>query len=211
MFKFIKYVFQYFKQRPHNLALHQQQPDDAFHSSSGAAPGYIPIETNIDYQPIPCTCTQSVGTEERLLQTPIGELITLNQRKGIRCGCDHVIYSIEPSGSLPGLGGQCRFCMLEAAQLLSQGIISLEQAEAMSLYCNRCAAAGCDGCGINVCRRHIHQFINLDASVTYLCDKCIKQAERDKFFRKTLTIMLSPFVNYNRQPSPGERREPYDY
>jgi len=210
MFRLIKYVFQYLTRRRQDLTVHQQQLGDAFHNPFHNEDRCLPIEANINEQPVPGTVTQGVGTEERLLQTPVGGLITLSQKKGIRCGCTHFIYSIEPNGERSGLGGQCPKCSAQAAQLLNQGVIILDQAEAMSLYCSQCSAR-CDVCGTSVCRRHIHQFINLDNSVIYLCDECLKQAERDKFFKKTLTIMLTPFLDYKRLPPSRERKVPYDY
>ena len=210
MLKFFKDVLQYLTSRRQNLAVHQQQPDDTSHNHFNNDPGCIPIETNIDEQPVPGTVTQSVCKEESLLQSPTGKLITLSHKRGIRCGCTHFIYTIEPDGSQAGLGGQCPLCMLEAAQLLNQGSINLEQAEAMSLYCTQCSAC-CDTCGKSVCRRHIHQFVGLDSGVAYLCDACIKQSERDKLFKQALTIMFSPFLDYKNLPPPRERKVPYDY
>jgi len=206
----IKYIFQYFTRRRRNLTVHQQQPGDAFQGPSHNEDRCLPIETNINEQPVPGTVTQVVGTEERLLQTPVGEVRTISRKRGIQCGCLHIIYSVESSPTQPGLGGQCPGCSAQAAQLLNQGVITLDQAEAMSLYCSQCSAR-CDVCGTSVCRRHIHQFINLDNSVIYLCDECLKQAERDKFFKKTLTIMLAPFLDYKRLPPSRERKGPYDY
>jgi len=208
MFKPIKYVFQYFKRCWQNPIQHQRQRDDALHDSFDPAGGFIPIETNIDDQPVPGTVTQGVAIEERLLENPTGEIITFSRRKGIRCGCTHFVYSIDPDGHQAGLGGQCPSCTAQAAQLLNQGVITLDQAEAMSLYCTQCSARCV--CGASFCRRHIHQFVNLDNSVIYLCDECLKHAEQDKFFKQALTIMFSPFLDYKRLPPPAERR-PYDY
>jgi len=210
MLDFIKYLLQYFTRRWQNLTVHQQQPDDALHNRFNSDPRCIPIETNIDEQPIAGTVTQSVCKEESLLQGPTGKPITLSHKRGIRCGCHHIIYSVEPSPTQPGLGGQCPLCMLKAVKLQNQGLIGLEEAEAMSLYCSRCSSR-CDGCGISACRHHIHQFINLDNSVIYLCDECLKQAERDKLFKQALTIMFSPFLDYKNLPPPREKRSPDEY
>jgi len=210
MFKPIKRVFQYFKRRPQNVTVHQRQFDDALHGHFDAVGEFIPIETNIDDQPVSGTVTQSVSKEERLLQTQGGQLITLSRRKGIRCGCGHFIYSIDPDGRRAYLGGQCPYCALETAQLLKSGTINLEQAEAMSLYCDRCSST-CQGCGTSLCRRHLRQFA-LDGTLTYsfLCPDCLRQAEQDKFFKQALTIMFSPFLDYKRLP-PLSERKPYDY
>jgi len=202
MLRFIKYVLQYFKHQRQDLTV-PQQTDDMFHS----IPGYTTIETNIDNQPIPGTITQSISKEERILQSPNGELITHSNKKGIHCGCGHLIYTIESNGQQPGLGSRCPICAAQAVQLLNRGDVTLDQAEAMSLCCSKCSAR-CEGCGINVCRRHIHQFIGLDNSRAWLCDECVKQAERDKFFKQTLTIMFSPFLDDNSLPPPAKKRGP---
>ena len=204
---FLKYIFQYLTRGKQNLVAHRLQTNETLHNHPDTVSGCLPIETNSNEQPVPGTVTQGVSTEEKLLQTPIGEVITISRKKGIRCGCSHFIYSIEPEGSQAGLGGQCMGCSAQAAQLLNHGVITLDQAEAMSLYCSQCSAR-CDACGTSVCRRHIHQFINLDNSVIYLCDECLKQAERDKFFKQALTIIVSPFLDDKRLPPPGERRGP---
>jgi hypothetical protein len=163
MLKFFKYVLQYFTRRRQNLTVQQQQPNNALHNRFNSDPGCNPIETNIDEQLVPGTTTQSVCKEEQLLEAPSGKLITHSSKRGIRCGCNHIIYSVESSPTQPYLGGQCPLCTLKAVKLLNQGLIGLEEAEAMSLYCSRCSSR-CDGCGISACRHHIHQFINLDNS-----------------------------------------------
>jgi hypothetical protein len=138
-----------------------------------------------------------------------GELITFGMEIGIRCGCGHHIYGIDeivtPHGIQRGLGGQCAYCSLEAAALLNQNLISLQQAEEHSLYCSGCASH-CDSCRrANICLRHAQQFQNLDGTILLLCPDCLKKAEQDKFFKKTLAVMLSPFVDYRRLP-PNQRR-----
>jgi len=210
MFNFIKRIFQ----RPEqNVVDRQTRPEVSPHNCDTLPPGCIPIESSYDMNRIPGT-TLDVGTIAKVLQASNDELITYNQAKGIRPGCGHHIYTIDEvvtSESIrPGLGGLCPYCSLEAAELLNQNLVSLQQAQELSLYCSKCASH-CDGCGRNnICSRHSQQFEDLDGRVILLCPDCMKKAEKDKFFKKTLNIMLSPFIDYRRLP-PSQERDYYDY
>ena len=210
---FNNFIKRIFRPLQHNIRTRRIEPEDPRHCSHNLPPGITPIESTYNKQPIPGT-TRSIGTIEKILQH-MDELINFNQKIGVRCGCGHHIFNIEEiitqHGVQRGLGGQCPYCALEAAELLSQKLISLQQAEEMSLYCSKCASH-CDGCRRNnICIRHTQQFENLDGSILVLCPDCLKNAEQDKFFKKTLDLMLAPFVDYNRLPPPTQRRDPYVY
>ncbi|MFC1635728.1 hypothetical protein ACFL5Z_12885 [Planctomycetota bacterium] len=210
MVKFFKYVFQYFTRNRQSLTVRRIQCDDTAQTPSETLDGYIPLEIARDEQPVPGMATQGTCEEEQLLETPSGRIITLSQRKGIRCGCLHVIYTIEPDGQRPHLAGQCPLCTAKGAELLNKGHITLEQAEAMSLYCSSCGGF-CEGCGRSFCSRHVHRFVTLDARIAWLCAACIKPAEQDRFFRKVVALMISLFVDDKRPSSPRERDERHDY
>jgi len=210
MFGFIR---RFFEHNRHNVTTRRVQPEDQQHHFHNLPPNITPIESTFNVQPIPGT-TCSLGTIEKVLQN-MDELITSNQRIGVCCGCGHHIFNVEEKvtqhGVQRGLGGQCSYCALEAAEYLNQNLISLQQAEEHSLYCSQCASY-CDGCGRrNICIRHARPFQSLDSSVLLLCPDCLRMAEQDKFFKKTLAMMLAPFVDYNRLPPPTQRKDPYGY
>jgi len=205
MFKLLNNIIKYCTRRRQNLTVNQTQTNNTLDNRYDNQAGYNLIEINRDEQPIPGMVTQNICTDKRLLETPTGGIITVGNKEGIRCGCNHFIYAIEPNDTQPGLGGQCPICMTEAADILTKGQISLSQAEAMSLYCTLCSSR-CDNCGRSICKKHTQQFTNSDASINYLCPDCIKQAERNRLLKQTLTVMLSPFVDDSQLPSQKERK-----
>lgn len=210
MFDFIK---RFFKRPKQNVVEHQPQSEVSPHHCDTLPPRCIPIESSYDLKRIPGT-TLDVGIIAKVLQASNNELITYNQPKGIRPGCGHHIYTIDevvtPESTCLGLGGLCPYCSLEAAELLNHNLISLQQAEEMSLFCSQCASH-CDGCRrINICRRHSQQFKDLDGRVILLCPDCLKKADKERFFQKTLSILLAPFVDHKRLPS-AQERDYYDY
>jgi len=211
---FNNFIKRIFRPLQHNIRTRRIEPEDPRHCSHNLSPGITPIESTYNMQSIPGT-TCSLGTIEKVLQTLNGELINYTKKEGVQLGCGHPVFVIDEviteNSAQSGVGGACPYCSLEAAELLSQKLISLQQAEEMSLYCSKCASH-CDGCRRNnICIRHTQQFENLDGSILVLCPDCLKNAEQDKFFKKTLDLMLAPFVDYNRLPPPTQRRDPYVY
>jgi len=211
---FIRYIIQYFRRPRHSVTTRCVQPDEPSYDVNNLPPGVVPIESSYDLSRIPGTMLD-VGAIAKLLQTSGNELVTLNQKIGVRGGCGHHIFVIDEvinqNSVQRGLGGTCPYCSLEAAELLNQNLISLPQAEQMSLYCSRCASY-CDGCRRgNICLRHAQQFQSLDGTILLLCPDCLRKAEQDKFFKRTLAMMLTPFVDYNRLPPPTQRSDPDGY
>jgi hypothetical protein len=211
MFDFIR---RFFEHNRHNVTTRRVRPDEPSYDANNLPPGCLPIESFYDLSRIPGTMLD-VGTIAKLLQTSSNELVTLNQKIGVRAGCGHLIYAVDEvinqNSVRPVPDGTCTDCSFEAAELLNQNLISLPQAEQMSLYCSRCASH-CDGCRrSNICVRHAQQFQSLNGTILLLCPSCLKKAEQDKFFEKTLALMLAPFVDYNRLPQPTQRRDPDGY
>jgi len=205
MFKLLNNIIKYCTRRRQNLTVNRTQTNNTLDNHYDPQAGCNLIEINRDEQPIPGMFTQNICTDKRLLETPTGGVITVGNKEGIPCGCNHFIYAIEPTNTQPGLGGKCPFCIAEAADLLTQGQISINQAEAMSLYCTLCSSR-CDNCGRSICKKHTRQFTNSDASISHLCPDCLKQAEHSRLLKQTLTIMLSPFVDDSQLPSQKEKR-----
>lgn len=214
MINFIKYIIEYFKTQRHNIVAHQVEFGNPPPDFDNPPSEFMPIESYYDMHRIPGT-TLDVGAVAKVLQAPSNEVVTLNQRKGVRTGCGHHIYTVDKITTeiwvQQGIGGVCHYCAQEAAQLLNQGVISIKQAEELSLYCSQCASQ-CDGCRrSNLCLRHSQRFEDWDGSVSFLCPDCLIKAENEKFFKKTLAVMLSPFIDHRRLPPPRQRRNHYDY
>jgi len=209
---FIRYIIQYFRRPRHNVTVRQTTSQDPPRGSDDPSPGYLPIESYYDMHRIPGT-TLDIGIVVKVIQTPANEIVTANQTKGIHCGCGHHIYRIDEVMTAesihPGLGGQCPFCAAKATDLYNQNLISLQQAEEMSLHCSQCQSH-CDLCRRNnVCARHTREFQQLDGTILLLCTECLAKAENDKFFKKTIAFMLYPFVDYRRLPPP-KSTNPYE-
>jgi len=212
MLNFLKYVIAYFRKQRKNVTVRQTTSQEQQRDSYNPPPGYIPIESYYDLQRIPDS-TLDIGIIVKVLQSPNNEIITANQRKGIRCGCGHHIYLIDEvlthESIHPGLGGQCPHCAAKATDLYNKNQISLQQAEALSLYCSLCASK-CDICGgNNFCARHTSKFKALDGSILNLCPECMDKAKNNKFFKETIAVLLLPFVDYRRLP-PSKRIDSYD-
>ena len=210
MFRFLK---RFFKRSKQNIVAHQPRPEERSYYWDNLPPGFVPIDSLYDLREIPGT-TLTIGSVAKVFNTPDNEQVTHDFKKGTRLGCGHSIFTINqmvtPECTEIGLGGQCLDCSLEAAELYNKNLVSLQIAEAMSLFCSQCASH-CDGCRrTNICLRHSQQFKDLDGRVILLCPDCLKKADKEKFFKKTLSIMLAPFVDYKRLP-PSQRRDYYDY
>jgi hypothetical protein len=201
MFNCIKCLFQRFKRRQICITAHQIQRDSQQADSHSLPPDYIPIESSFETRQIPGT-DLCLGKIEKVLQSATGEIITSSQTIGVRYGCGHeefAAYQAENNGGCRSGPGQCYYCTLEAAALLSQHLITIQQAQAMQLYCPMCESH-CDSCGRHsICVRHVTQFQNQDGTIVLLCPDCLKKAEEQKFFNDALAIILSPFVDRTRQ------------
>jgi hypothetical protein len=199
----IKTIIRFFWQPRHNITTRRFQPEQPPNDFCNLPPGNIPIETLYEGQEIPGT-SHYVGNIAKIFQTMSGEQVTYDQKKGVRCGCQHNIFSIDekvtPTGIQRGLGGTCVYCAAEAAELFKLNLISQQQAEQLSLYCSQCASH-CDGCRrTDICRRHAQKFEDVDGKTILLCPACLKKANNEKIFNKTLAMLLLPFVEHKRKP-----------
>jgi hypothetical protein len=209
MFRLLHNIVKYLIRRRQNPAIRAKQNNNIPTNCVNIPEGYNTLEINRDEQPIPGLITQHICTDKRLLENPTGGIITVENKEGIQCGCNHFIYSIEPTNSQPGIGGQCPLCLTEAADLSTRGEISITQAEAMSLYCTLCSSR-CDNCGRSICKKHTRQFTNSDATISKLCPDCLKQAEHNRILKQTLSILFFPFVDYSHLPSQNEKEQKND-
>jgi len=194
MFDFFKRLFR----RSRRPASVQQIPREQRDESRDMPPGFTPIETVYEGTEIAGT-REWIGTWARVILTPEGEQITWEKEKGVRCDCGHLIFAkyekITETGIQIGLGGVCSDCESEGKS---------------GVYCSRCASH-CDGCGRNnICVRHTRLFKDIDGHEQLLCPDCYKKADLERFFKKTLLVLLSPFLDRDHGSDSKKRRDPYD-
>jgi hypothetical protein len=195
MFDFIKRLFLR-SRRPVSV---QQIPREQQDESRDMPPRFTPIETLYEGSEIPGT-REWVGEMAKVIQTLEGEQITWEKKKGVRGDCGHMIFAIDEkitvTGIQLGLGGVCFDCESEGKS---------------GCYCSQCASH-CDGCGRNnVCVSHTRLFKDIDGKEYLLCPSCFKKADLERFFKKTLLVFLSPFIDHNPKSDFKNRRNYYDY
>jgi hypothetical protein len=195
MFDFFKRCFR----RSNRQVSVRQVPHDQQEESRNIPPRYIPIESLFEGSEIPGT-SEWIGQMAKIIQTMQGEQITWDKKKGVLGDCGHPIYGIDEkitdTGIQLGLGGICSDCKAEGK---------------MGLYCSQCGSH-CDGCGRNnVCSRHTKLFKDIDGQEQLLCPDCYKKADLERFFKKTMLVFLSPFIDHNPKPDSKNRRHYYDY
>lgn len=195
------------KKQP-SVVPHRIEQDDS-EPASDLPPDFIPIETQISGQDIDGT-GRWVGQDARVGQEPDGHVIMCERGRGLRCGCNHFIYDVQPkqtaTGAYPGLGGVCHYCRLEADDLVRRDLISPSQAEVMSLYCSDCASY-CGGCGRrDLCSRHTARFQDADGTEQRLCPDCLKQARSKRMFKQTVAVVMSLFAEDDRTSQLRSRR-----
>jgi hypothetical protein len=210
----IQRLFAYFRseQQP-PIARRPTEPENP-QFTDDLPPGYVPIETQISGQDIDGTC-RWVGQDARVVQAPSGELITCQRVRGVRCGCGHIVYAVQEkiteTGVLAGIGAECGDCSREAEDLVKRNAISAFQAEAMALYCSRCASR-CDSCGRhNLCSRHARLFTDAAGEKQLLCPDCLRKAGRKKLFKQTLATMAWLLSEDDRSSKSSRPGDPYDY
>ena len=166
-----------------HVALRQEQE-----SSDNQRPGvfnlprdWTPIDSVVDTIRIPGTNLE-IGTVARVIETDRQERIEFNQRRGVRAGCGHLIFSIDQ------LATPCPFCTLESAALLKQGLITQSQAEERSLFCVQCASF-CMACFRRICARHTRLYQCPDGRYIPLCVACHEQLTHKSLFGKLISLI----------------------
>ena len=204
---FLRRIWRRSPNQPAPVVPHRLEPDDP-PLAEDLPPGFILIETQISGQAIDGT-GRWIGQDARVGQTPSGAIITCERTQGVRCGCDHFAYSVHetvtPTGTYAGIGGICQDCALEAESLVARGAIAASQAEAMGLYCTRCASH-CDGCGRhNLCSRHTRLFQDADGRQQQLCPECLKKARNRRLYKQTLATLARLFAEDEEPPQPKQQ------
>lgn len=204
---FLRRIWRRSTNQPASVVPHRLEPDTS-PPVDDLPPGFIPIETQISGHAIDGT-HRWIGQDARVGQTRSGELVTCERTRGVRCGCDHLVSSLHEktteTGVLAGIGGVCHYCELEANDLVKRAVISPFQAEAMALYCTRCASH-CDGCGRqNLCTRHTRIFQDSDGCQQQLCPDCLKKARSKKLYKQTLATLARLFAEDEEPPQPKQQ------
>ncbi len=164
--------------RPHPQSANPQRP-----GIFNLPADWEPLDSVLDTTRIPGTGLE-IGTAARVVETNRQERIEINQRRGIRGGCGHMIFSVNE------IGGTCVPCSMEAAQLLNQGLISQQQAEEHTLYCTDCASY-CLGCFSQcLCARHTRLFQGPTGRIVPLCPACYERLNHTSFFEKIIRFLI---------------------
>ena len=164
---------------------------------------------------------ETVANERRIWGTSIvfGEnssVVMDNQQEAMEfhgqrsyiLGSGRVVSHMEPTfvgdQLMPGVGGICYFCRLEALTALQSGLITPQEAELQSLFDTE-SASQCDGCGRrDVCTRHSRLYPAPDGQTMHLCVACAEAAQRGQWMRQALDILLQPFLE-DEPPSPDQK------
>lgn len=195
-------MFDFFKRRfrrSNRQVSVRQVPQDQQEDPRDIPPGYTPIESLFEGSEIPGT-SEWIGQMAKVIQTMQGEQITWDKKKGIRGACGHMIFAIDEkitdTGIQSGLGGICSDCA--------------EESDGLGLYCTACSSH-CEGCGRkNICTRHTKLFKDINGQEHLLCPNCYKKADLERFFKKTLWVMLWPFLDHNHGSYFKDKRNYYD-
>jgi hypothetical protein len=180
-----------------------RQGQDSLQGQSGSS--YK--ETNVDIETVGGL---AFGSTEELTVDQDGNANRICQKQGHILGSGRLVTSSEPTVKdgtpLPGVGGACYACKLEALDMLQAGVIDIQEAERLSLFDTN-SVAQCDACGRrDLCIRHCRPFDKADGTQVSLCPDCIKQAQREKWVANSLNILLSPFIDQKQLP-PGRQGE----
>jgi hypothetical protein len=168
-------------------------------------PNILPLESNYKLTSIAGT-NLSIGNIETVSLTDQEQLITTSNNIGILCGCNHHVYRIKPENGLPGLGGQCQFCLADLLPLVQQNSLPAEKIQAMTLFCTDCASL-CHMCATVICLRHASAYPTPNG-VLFLCPNCAKKYEDQRFLNKTLMFLLSPILE---KPQPDQNQNGGNY
>lgn len=112
----------------------------------------------------------------------------------------HIVGSGKLVRKIEDIAGVCGYCNAEAKQAFESNFISLEEAQARSLY-DVLSASRCDACGASTCCRHTRPIQMPDGSIMQLCVVCYKHFKGQIIKQKIVTFLLSPFMedgNTNR-------------
>ncbi len=124
-------------------------------------------------------------------------------------GSGRLVSHMEPSfigdKLMPGVGGMCFFCRLEALAALQDGLLSPQEAELKSLFDSE-SAGQCDQCGRrDLCSRHSRPVPGPDGKPFHLCPVCVEAAQRGQWMQKPLQLLLLPFIK--EEVPPQEKKE----
>ncbi len=137
-----------------------------------------------------------------------GNAISNRQSQGHILGSGILVSNLNPTIKddiqLPGVGGVCHYCKQQSFLLLQENLISLEDAQRMSLFDSN-SGSQCDGCGRkDLCTKHSRPYSNSDGQIISLCPDCTIAAEKSRQMSMVLNILLSPIIKTEKLLPPGE-------
>src|SRR3989339_189895 len=134
MFDFIKYIFAYFKNRRRKVPVQQINSQQDQFRFENVPPENKPVESFYDLHRI-AGSSLDVGTLAKVILTPAGETVTMQQEQSVLLGCYHHVHSIDEikteNWEQKGVGGVCPHCAKEQFPNLNKGQITLQQFEAL--------------------------------------------------------------------------------
>jgi hypothetical protein len=192
-----------------------------------------PRDASIPYNPVPPSSTENIeepsngqayneknadiesiadtnihfGTTGEMAVDAAGNVNNIKRKVGHLLGTGRLVTHIEPSVkdgiNLPGIGGVCGDCQIEAAEMLRCGLIDIQEAQRQSLF-DSDSGAQCGACGRkNLCSRHCRPF-EIDSKSFNLCPDCTKAAKREKDFKMSVNVLLSIVTDLKKLPPPPE-------
>jgi len=183
-----------------NQPLDNSNEDEIFYSESS-----LDVE-NIAGTPI------AFGTEESISVDSKGNSKNIRKKQGHILGSGLLVTSLTPivrdGITSPGVEGACFICKQEAALLLAENSISLEDAYRLSLF-DTGSGAQCQGCGRkDICIRHCRPFEDSAGTIANLCPECTQEAQHQKWFQSAVNMLLSPFADdVKKLPPPDIKGE----
>lgn len=171
-----------FKKPPLTVQDQSQGNEQVPHGIFNLPPDWMPIDSVIDSTQIPGT-DSGVGTAARVIETDRQERIEFNQRRGIRTGCRHLVYSADQ------IAGSCPLCEMICFEMVSQGLMTKSQADERSLYCVQCASY-CSGCFISICAAHTQLLPGPDGRFLPVCTVCYEKLTKKSLIVKAISFII---------------------
>lgn len=160
-----------------NRILHEQLNESQQPNIFDFPSNWQPLDSVSDTTPIPGTSLE-IGSIGRVFETSQDERIEINQRRGIKGGCGHMLFSLQD------IGGICDWCSLEVVILLNQGSITEHQAEEYAHFCKNCASFCLKCHSQRLCARHTKIFQEPTGRFVPLCPRCYEELNPSNLLTK---------------------------
>jgi len=174
---------------PYNSTPPTQQPDASSPNQFSGNPTDADLsftEAEADLNSI-AGFTITFGHQKLITVDSRGQTKDLSQSQGHIVGSGKLVRNVED------IEGVCGYCEAEAKKAFEANLISIEQAQAKSLY-DTSSASRCESCGISTCCKHTHPIQMSDDSTQQLCVDCQKSLKGKMLTQKIVGFLLSPFM-----------------